>query len=126
MFCQNGKLIQAVVRRRTAVENGQMSRGVVEGIDKPLRGALGKLTKRLKFHGPVNAQFLVTGEGPKLIDVNPRFSGGYPLTHAAGADFVALLHGLVTGRRLPAKQRPVRLGTRATSFVDYVFGEGEV
>ena len=35
---------------------------------------------------------------PKVFEINPRFSGGIPLTIAAGADFPAKLVDLALGR----------------------------
>ena len=37
---------------------------------------------------------------PKVFEINPRFSGGIPLTIAAGADLPAKLADLALGRRV--------------------------
>jgi carbamoyl-phosphate synthase large subunit len=44
-----------------------------------------------------------------VFEINPRFSGGIPLTIAAGADFPAMLVDLVLGREV----RPVIGGFQA-------------
>jgi carbamoyl-phosphate synthase large subunit len=43
---------------------------------------------------------LVDGE-PVVFEINPRFSGGIPLTIAAGADFPRWLVELTLGRDVP-------------------------
>ena len=44
--------------------------------------------------GPANVQGFVADDGAAtVVEINPRFSGGLPLTLAAGADVVATLPG---------------------------------
>ena len=40
-------------------------------------------------YGPLNIQVIYTSENERfnVIDINPRFGGGYPLAHAAGGRF---------------------------------------
>jgi len=45
----------------------------------------------LGARGPLTLQFFRTDRGPVLIEVNPRFGGGFPLTRAAGGDYPAWL-----------------------------------
>ena len=46
-----------------------------------------KLLKSMKLLGPADVDVVMTEEGPKLLEINPRFGGGYPCSHMAGADF---------------------------------------
>jgi carbamoyl-phosphate synthase large subunit len=52
------------------------------------------------FFGPINIQCRVVAGVPTVFEINPRFSGGIPLTIAAGADFPRWLVELALGRRL--------------------------
>ena len=54
----------------------------------------------LPFAGAVNIQCRVVDGRPVVFEINPRFSGGIPLTIAAGADFPAMLVRLAAGQRL--------------------------
>lgn len=120
-------LVQKVYRQRLSVLNGQMDRGCTVGADETkdsdflLGPAIKKVLTHLKLKGPVNMQFLGSGSKFWLLDVNPRFSGGYPLAHAAGADFVELLWQLATGKKLTP--RPTKVSTYAAGYTDYVFTE---
>ena len=54
--------------------------------------ALGlKLTQKLKLFGPMDVDVMIDNGVPKLLEFNPRFGGGYPCSHLAGADFPAKL-----------------------------------
>jgi carbamoyl-phosphate synthase large subunit len=48
----------------------------------------------------VNIQCRIVSGRPVVFEINPRFSGGIPLTIAAGADFPRLLLELALGRRV--------------------------
>ena len=51
---------------------------------------------------PINIQCRIVDGVPVVFEINPRFSGGIPLTIAAGADFPRLL--VETGAR-PSRSR---------------------
>jgi len=46
-----------------------------------------KLLEAMKLLGPADVDVMMTESGPKLLEINPRFGGGYPCSHMAGADF---------------------------------------
>jgi carbamoyl-phosphate synthase large subunit len=48
----------------------------------------------------VNIQCRVVDGRPVVFEINARFSGGIPLTIAAGADFPAMLLELTRGRQV--------------------------
>ena len=54
----------------------------------------------LPFAGPINIQCRVVDGRPTVFEINPRFSGGIPLTIEAGADFPHMLVELTLGRRV--------------------------
>ncbi len=51
----------------------------------------------LPFAGPVNVQCRIVDGRPVVFEINPRFSGGIPLTIHAGADFPRMLVELALG-----------------------------
>ena len=61
------------------------------------------VTQTLPFAGPLNIQCRVVNGEPTVFEINPRFSGGIPLTIAAGADFPRYLVDLALGRPVPAR-----------------------
>lgn len=66
--------------------------------DERLIKSVRQIANVLKFYGPVNLQFREDVDGvPKLMEINPRFSGGLPIVTSAGANTPALLLAMVEG-----------------------------
>ncbi len=59
-----------------------------------------------------------------VFEINPRFSGGIPLTIEAGADFPRMLVDLVAGKRVPATIGHFRDNLWMTSYEASVFLDG--
>ena len=51
-------------------------------------------------YGPMDIDSIVSDGTPYLLDINPRFGGGYPMAHALGADFPKKVIELLQGKRL--------------------------
>ena len=91
-----GRVLSVVPRERVVIRAGVIDRGRTSSnvalIDLALACA-----KALPFAGAVNLQCRVVDGRPVIFEINPRFSGGIPLTIAAGADFPGLLLDLAAG-----------------------------
>lgn len=59
-----------------------------------------KLLGALKLFGPADVDVILSETGPQLLEINPRFGGGYPCSHLAGADFCRKLIDLRNGKSL--------------------------
>ena len=77
----------------------------------------------LTFYGPVNIQCRVVSGRPIVFEINPRFSGGIPLTIAAGADFPRLLVQLALGHAVAPAIGAFRDGLWMTNYEEAVFLE---
>ena len=69
----------------------------------------------------VNIQCRVVNGTPVVFEINPRFSGGIPLTIAAGADFPRVLVDLVRGAPVAPFIGHFRDGLWMTSYEASVF-----
>ena len=49
----------------------------------------------LRVRGPMDLDVIRTGDDLHVLEFNPRFGGGYPVSHLAGADFPKLLIDLL-------------------------------
>jgi carbamoyl-phosphate synthase large subunit len=71
--------------------------------DDRIQEACEKVHERLRIIGPANTQFMKDGSGNwKLLEINPRYSGGIGLSFTAGFDSITPL------LTLDAKQRILR------------------
>jgi carbamoyl-phosphate synthase large subunit len=93
-YDREGTLRCLVPRKRIEVRGGEISKGVA------LKGrTYDYLRQRLVgvegARGCLTFQFFVSQAEDRVlaIEVNPRFGGGYPLSHAAGADYPGWLVG---------------------------------
>lgn len=100
VFCDlSGQVITAVPRERLATSAGVSQKGRTER--NPVLEALAvEICTKLKIIGPANVQFIIDSSGPKCIEINPRLSGGIPLTLAAGANFPAMLLDTLQNKKI--------------------------
>lgn len=88
-YDRSGKLKCIVPRKRIEIRGGEVSKGktVKNGLIDFLYEHLGEVKG---MRGCVAAQFFKNKKNSDVvgIEINPRFGGGYPLTHLAGANYV--------------------------------------
>ena len=77
----------------------------------------------IPFFGPINIQCRLRDGWPSVFEINPRFSGGIPLTIAAGANFPKMLIKLAMGATLASQVGEFRAGVWMTSYEASVFLE---
>jgi carbamoyl-phosphate synthase large subunit len=100
MLCDTtGRPLSIVPRQRTVIRAGVSDRGRTVKSDVLERLAI-RVASAIPFAGPVNIQCRMRGETPVVFEINPRFSGGIPLTIAAGANFPAMLVRLALGEKV--------------------------
>jgi carbamoyl-phosphate synthase large subunit len=98
LFCDfNHRALAVVPRERVVVRAGVMDRGRTVR-DRALITLAEHVASVMPFLGAVNIQCRVVNGEPVIFEINPRFSGGIPLTIAAGADFTRFLIDLTVGR----------------------------
>ncbi|MCX6537711.1 MAG: ATP-grasp domain-containing protein [Acidobacteria bacterium] len=95
----NGRPLSIVPRQRVVIRSGVIDRGRTVNDQKLIDLAVA-CADALSFAGPINIQCRTVNGRPTVFEINPRFSGGIPLTIAAGADFPRMLLQLALGRRV--------------------------
>ncbi|MHB1549081.1 MAG: ATP-grasp domain-containing protein, partial [Acidimicrobiales bacterium] len=116
----------AVPRWRDETKAGISVRGQTF-FDPVLVGDVGRLLAALGLEGPANVQGFVAGPGERatFTEVNPRFSGGLPLSLAAGSDLVGQYLVGMTGRPVDAGALGYRPGVRMYRYYQEIFEEGD-
>lgn len=99
IFCDGKKLISAVPRERIETRLGICYKGKTEKDDR-LINYVEKIAEKLDIRGPANIQCFKNDGEVKFIEINPRFSGGLPLTIAAGVNTPLLALKMAAGEEL--------------------------
>lgn len=124
MLCDfSGQPLSIVPRRRDVIRAGVTDRG--RTVNAPaLIGVAKACAGVLQFAGAVNIQCRLVAGTPVVFEINPRFSGGIPLTIHAGADFPRMLVDLVAGLRVPPSIGRFRDDVWMSSYETSVFLDG--
>lgn len=121
LFCDfRGRPIAAVPRERVVIRAGVIDRGRTVR-DRALIDLAVDCAKALVFRGAVNIQCRRVDGRPVVFEINPRFSGGIPLTIAAGADFPRLLVDLALGRPVAPALGRFEHGLWMTSYESSIY-----
>jgi carbamoyl-phosphate synthase large subunit len=103
LVARDGRLLTVVPRWREETKAGISVKGTTfesAAVTEVVAAALAAVG----LTGPANVQGFVADDGSTtVVEINPRFSGGLPLTLAAGADVVSLY---LRGVRDPAADLP--------------------
>lgn len=120
-----GRPLAVVPRERVVIRAGVIDRGRTVHDTRLIELGL-DCAAALSFRGAVNIQCRVVDGRPVVFEVNPRFSGGMPLTIAAGVDMPRLLIELALGRSVRPRVGEFRAGLWMSSYETSVFfQEGE-
>jgi carbamoyl-phosphate synthase large subunit len=121
MLCDfSGRPLSVVPRERVVIRAGVTDRGRTSK-DRRLMDLAVSCAAALPFAGPVNIQCRMVNGSPIVFEINPRFSGGIPLTIEAGADFPRMLAQLALGRRVAPSIGRFRDNVWMTNFEASVF-----
>ena len=81
-----GPVEGVLARQKLGMRHGETSSAMTVK-NTPFIGLAAALNATLGIRGSVDVDVMLTDDGvPHVIDINPRFGGGYPFVHVAGAD----------------------------------------
>jgi carbamoyl-phosphate synthase large subunit len=116
-----GEVIGISPRWRTATKAGISVLGTTFD-DAAVNQVTTMVLKALGHVGPANVQGFVTPDGQVVIvEVNPRFSGGLPLSLHAGADLVGEYLRAIMGRDPRVDRLVARPGVTMVRYFDEVY-----
>jgi carbamoyl-phosphate synthase large subunit len=75
----NGVVVDILTRRRLSVEGGVVVNSMSD-LNWPIIEMSKKILETGGWRGPITLQFILSAQGPKIIEINPRFGGG--VTHS--------------------------------------------
>ncbi|MFC4402268.1 ATP-grasp domain-containing protein [Gracilibacillus xinjiangensis] len=95
----DGKYVTSLVRKQLEMRGGDIDRCITENPDE-LMAIAEKIGTNLKHVGYINADVYYDGENYYVIDINPRFGGGYAFSHRAGANIPAAIIAFTMGEEV--------------------------
>lgn len=110
-----GRYACTLIKKKLAMRAGETDKAMT--VDHPGLQDMGeRIGKGLGHVGNLDCDVMMNDRGAYLIDMNPRFGGGYPFSHTAGADIPAALLAWAEGRTPDASWLKVRPGVRAAKY----------
>lgn len=86
----DGRHVATLARRKLVMRTGSTDRAI--SVSEPAFERLGeKLGKWVGHLGNLDCDVMASDGGFMVLDLNPRFGGGYPFSHLAGANLPAAL-----------------------------------
>jgi len=102
VYVEKGRCVCAVPHRRIESRGGEVSKGVTSKNARVMELAAEIAQKLPGARGALNIQCFVDGEVIKVIELNARFGGGFPLANRAGAKFPRWMIESQIGRPITA------------------------
>lgn len=88
--------VRCVIKRKVSMRSGETDKSItVENTN--IQNLFLLLAKKLGHIGNLDADVIETTHGLYVIDLNPRFGGGYPATYAAGENYPSLIIKMIKG-----------------------------
>jgi carbamoyl-phosphate synthase large subunit len=118
---RDSTLVCAVPRWRLETKGGISTKGATF-VNETVVDGVRSLVTALGLQGAANVQgFLCPDGGVSFLEVNPRFSGGLPLSLAAGADLVGQYLRGVMDLPIERERLTYREGVTMTRYFEEVF-----
>ena len=95
----NGNFLHFTVKKKIAMRAGDTDRAIVVN-PKRFKNLAKKISKNLRHVGNLDVDFLLLKKKIYVLDINPRFGGGYPFTHEYGYNYIEKIFNLLNNRKL--------------------------
>jgi carbamoyl-phosphate synthase large subunit len=96
--------ISIFIKRKMRIVAGEADKEVTF-YDEKMICYIKNIIGKLKLYGPSDIDLIKRENEYIILDINPRFGGGYPIAHAVGADFPKKIIRLINGEILEADFR---------------------
>ena len=116
----HGDIAACVPRWRDETKAGISTKGETFA-DGAVDAVVARTVAAVGLRGVCNVQGFVDGHQVTIVEVNPRFSGGLPLTLAAGADLVGAYVRGALGEPLSPVRLSYRPRVRMTRYLTEIF-----
>jgi carbamoyl-phosphate synthase large subunit len=117
VICDLDGTFQGVLaRRKLRMRAGETDRAITVD-SSPFENLARKLASTLELRGNTDVDVIVTPENEQyIIDINPRFGGGYPFVHMAGANVPACYIAWATGAEIDPAWLQYEVGVVSSKY----------
>ena len=84
------KPVRCVIKRKVSMRSGETDKSYTV-VDAKMTSSMLRLANALGHIGNLDCDVMVNNGKYYIIDLNPRFGGGYPATHAVGVNLLELI-----------------------------------
>lgn len=91
-----------VIKKKLSMRSGETDKAITT-FNKNIFNTAKQIGEALKHFGPLDCDIIERDGNLYILDMNPRFGGGYPATHAAGVNFLELIVKLYNGDKIEPK-----------------------
>lgn len=99
LYGKQENFIGFTAKKKLAMRAGETDKAVTVA-PEPFHEMVAKIANVLPHRGNLDCDFLERDDKLYLLELNPRFGGGYPFTHLAGANHVQMLLDDYQGKAL--------------------------
>ena len=92
-----GEYVTTFVKRKLSMRAGETDRATTVR-DPQITKIAEKISRTLKHVGNLDCDIFAGSQGYCVLELNPRFGGGYPFSHVAGANIPAALIAWASGK----------------------------
>lgn len=118
----DGNYVGTIVRMKLRMRAGETDCAEIVHFEQ--LEALGQRVGRVIRHrGNLDVDVIVGKDGPVVLELNPRFGGGYPFSHEAGADLPRALILWAKGFHVEKEILRPKIGWRGAKY-DMIIGTG--
>jgi carbamoyl-phosphate synthase large subunit len=82
-----GNYIKTFVKKKVVMRSGETDAAITIA-DQTLEKLGKEIAEKLKHYGNLDMDVFFNGRTAYILELNPRFGGGYPFTHLAGGNIV--------------------------------------
>jgi len=111
----SGNYINTFVKQKRSMRAGETDRAITVD-NEPLVDLGSRLARSLGHIGNLDCDVFVCGDRHCVLEMNPRFGGGYPFSHAAGADLPAALVAWADGLKPNPDWLSVRPNVQSSKY----------
>ena len=111
----NGNYVCTFVKHKLAMRAGETDKAVT--VNRQQLDELGRIIgQKLGHIGNLDCDVFVSEKGCYVLEMNPRFGGGYPFAHVAGANVPAALMAWASGKIPEASWLRVKPNVKAAKY----------